>query len=80
MTWRELDLHVRGYFLRLARQKWMMREVIWNMWATVTPGDKFNLERKGLMILPWDEEDPPRREFTTEELEEISARFDKVAK
>jgi len=78
MTWHEYDLTVRGYFLRLDRQKWMFRELIWNLWATVTPAEKFNLDRKDIMRLPWDDEDPPRKEYTPEELEEISKRFDKA--
>jgi len=78
MTWWEFDLHVRGYFLRLARQKWMMREIIWNIWAVNTPSEKFNMDRKDIIILPWDEEDPPRREYTPKELEEISKRFNRA--
>lgn len=78
MSWREFDLRVRGYFLRLGRQKWMLREMIWNLWAVNTPGDKFNLQRKDIMILPWDEPDLPRREFTPEELAEINERFNKA--
>jgi len=57
-----------------------MREIIWNIWAVNTPSEKFNMDRKDIIILPWDEEDPPRREYTPEELEEISKRFEKAAK
>lgn len=78
MTWREFDLQVRGYFLRLARQKWMVREIIWNMWALETPPDKEVLDRRDIMVLPWDEPEPPRKEFTPEEIEEIRIRFEKV--
>jgi len=55
-----------------------MRETIWHLWAMNTPPDKFDLTRKDIMILPWDEEDPPRKVFTAEELEEISKRFEKA--
>ncbi|MCX7100099.1 MAG: hypothetical protein NTX38_01025, partial [Methylobacter sp.] len=65
--------------LRLARQKWAIREMIWHMWAMNTPADQFNMTPKDIFILPWDEEDPPRKEYTTEELEDINKRFDKAA-
>lgn len=52
--------------------------MVWNLWAVNTPGDKFNLERKDIMILPWDEPETPRREFTREEIEEINERFNKA--
>lgn len=55
-----------------------MREQIWHLWCMNTPADKFNLTRKDIVILPWDEEDLPRREYTAEEIEEISKRFDKA--
>jgi len=78
MTWREFELNVRGYFLRLARQKWMFRELIWNLWASNATSQNFNLDRKDIMLLPWDEEDPPRKEYTPEEIEEIRKRFDNI--
>jgi hypothetical protein len=77
MTWREFEYKARGYFLRLARHKWMMREIIWNMWAT--KGD--DIERREIMILPWDAPDDAgnsRKELAPEELEEIDRRFSKV--
>lgn len=80
MTWREFDLNLRGYFLRLARQKWLIREVIWNMWALETPGGKEVIDRKDIMALPWDEPEPPRKEFTPQEIDEIRKRFEKVEK
>ena len=67
---------VRGYFLRYNRQKWMMREIIWNIWAANSMSDNFSLTRQGLMLLPWDEEEPPMVEPTMDELEEINRRFD----
>ena len=78
MTWREFELNVRGYFLRLARQKWMFRELIWNLWACNATSPNFNLDRKEIMLLPWDEADPPLKEYTPEEIEEIRRRFEKV--
>ena len=78
MTWREFDLTVRGYFLRYNRQKWMMREIIWNIWAANSVSDSFSLIRQDLMLLPWDEETLPIVEPTQEELEEINRRFDKA--
>jgi len=78
MTWREFDLTVRGYFLRLARQKWMLRELIWNMWASHATSADFDLERKKIMVLPWDEEEPPRKEYTQAEIAQINKRFDEA--
>ena len=57
-----------------------MRETIWHLWAMNTPADKFDLTRKGIMILPWDEEDQPRKVFTAAELEEIRVRFEKATR
>ena len=41
--------------------------------------DNFNLTRQDLMLLPWDEKEPPFIEPTREEIEEISKRFDQAA-
>lgn len=73
MTWREFEYKARGYFLRLARQKWMLREMVWNLWAV----NGQDIERKDIMILPWDEEGKAsrRKEYTARELEEIDKRF-----
>ena len=57
----------------------MMREVIWNIWAANSMSDNFNLTRQDLMLLPWDEKEPPFIEPTREEIEEISKRFDQAA-
>ena len=78
MSWREFDLTIRGYFLRWARQKWMFRELIWNVWASTAASD-FNLTRQQIMLLPWDEPEPPVREYTSEEIAEINERFDRAA-
>jgi hypothetical protein len=73
MTWREFEYKARGYFLRLARQKWMFREIIWNMWAA----QGSDVDRREIMILPWDApvEEVKFREYTPEELEEIGRKF-----
>jgi hypothetical protein len=54
----------------------MMREIIWNMWAVNTPGEKFSLERTDIMKLPWDDPEPERPEYSEKEIEEIRRRFD----
>jgi len=56
-----------------------MREIIWNIWAANSMSESFNLERRQIMLLPWDEKLPDVIEPTLEELEEISKRFDAAA-
>ena len=57
----------------------MFREVIWNLWASSATSSDFNLDRKHIMRLPWDEPDTVCQELTQEELEEVSKRFDRAA-
>lgn len=77
MTWRDFEYKARGYFLRLARHKWMIREMIWNIWAT--HGE--DIDRREIMTLPWDAPEETttfKREFTEEELADIDRRFTSV--
>jgi len=57
----------------------MMREIIWNIWAANSMTESFNLDRREIMLLPWDEKLPDVIEPTREELEEINKRFDAAA-
>ena len=57
----------------------MFRELIWNMWASTATSDSFNLERRHIMLLPWDEPEKPMRELTEEEIKEIDERFSRAA-
>ena len=53
----------------------MLREMIWNLWAT-NANKSFDLDRKSIMVLPWDEPDLPRKEFSTQELAVMKRRLE----